>query len=260
MASAAHGALFFLFSPTSAKPGDRVTVRLGGTPAGFSLADRARPLQRPIRVYLVPDAVAAEVRTRFDARLHFVGSLVPDRNARGLLAFRVPPLDTGTYVVAAWCPQCARHSSGRMFFTLPVPRTSRYGDQVRLQVGMPEASVACPVTRSAREWYGNGMLWTQVDEAGFLRVLRRPDGSLFQKLAWLPKQGFTGSLSVRGDRLDARSAPLRVLNVFWGYGTSGPTARGSWATPVEFPSEGCWRITARVADVTLSYVALVHAS
>jgi hypothetical protein len=238
-----------------------VTVRLGGTPAGFTLADRRRPLQRPIRVYLVRDGVAAEVRGRFDPRLHFVGTLVPDRSARGVLEFTVPPLDTGTYAVAAWCPGCARYSLGRAFFTLPVPRVSRYREHMGLRIAMPPAADECPVTisRSAGGWYGNGLLWTHRGGSGDLPVLRRPDGTLFQKLGWLPGEGFRGDLRVRGERLDAASPPLRVLNVFWGYGSSGPTARGSWATPVEFPSEGCWRITARVDDVTLSYVARVVA-
>jgi hypothetical protein len=233
-------------------------VRLGGTPAGFELVDRVRPLKAPIRIYLVPNDVADEVRTRFDPRLHFVGTLVPDRSSRGVLEFSVPPLDTGTYAVAAWCPGCARYSAGRSFHVLPIPRASRYREQMGLRLRMPSAAAGCPVTiPRAGGWHGNGFLWAQLDESGNLPVLRRPDGTLFQKLGWLPKEGFTGTLTVRGERLDASSPPLRVLNVFWGYGSSGPTARGSWATPVEFPSEGCWRLTARVADITLSYVARV---
>lgn len=88
-------------------------MRLGGTPPRFTLDERVRPLKRPIRLYLVPNDVAGEVSSRADARLHFVGRLVPDRNGRGLLNFRVPPLDTAPYAVAAWCPDCARHSFGK---------------------------------------------------------------------------------------------------------------------------------------------------
>jgi hypothetical protein len=38
MAGDARGALFFLFEPTAAKPGDVVTVRTGGTPGSFTNA------------------------------------------------------------------------------------------------------------------------------------------------------------------------------------------------------------------------------
>ena len=147
IAPSAYAALFFLFKPTSAAPGERVTVRLGGTPASFTLADRKRPFKRAMRLYLVPNGIAGEVRSRFDPRLHFVGRLVPDKNTRGLLTFTVPPVDTDDYAVAAWCPGCARYSSGRTFFTLPVPGVSRYRDLMHLRVTMPSAADACPVTK-----------------------------------------------------------------------------------------------------------------
>lgn len=248
----AQGALWFLFDPTSAHPGQAVTVRLGGTPAGFRPADRAKPHQRPMRIYLVPNGVANDVRGRFDRRLHFVGSLVPDRNARGVLTFRAPPLDTGTYAAAVWCPACARYSFGRAFFVLPIPHVSSGRGQL-LRIEMPSAAKSCPVTRGR---YGNGFLSTTVPERdGVLVAQRDPDGALSQKLPWLPKRGFTGVLSVRGRRLDAPGR-MRVLGVNWGYSSDG---RGSWASAVAFPSEGCWRLTGRVGDITLSYVVKVVA-
>lgn len=259
-AAVAHGALFFLFQPTSAQTGDVVTVRLGGTPAGFTLADRRRPLGRPIRVYLVRDEVANQVHGRFDPRLHFVGLLVPDRHRRGMLEFQVPPLETGTYAAAAWCPECARWSFGRTFFVLGVREVSRFREQMGLRLRLPPATAnACPATipRDPEGRYGNGLLSTRLNRYGYLRVLSR-DGQLFNKLPWLPLRGLRGTLVVRGERLDAPGR-MRVLGVNWGYASRGPAARGSWMTPVEFPSEGCWRISARVRDVTLAYVARVVA-
>lgn len=248
----AQGALWFLFDPTSAHPGEAVTVRLGGTPAGFRPADRAKPLQRPMRIYLVPNGVAKDVRGRFDRRLHFVGSLVPDRNARGVLTFRAPPLDTGTYAAAVWCPGCSRYSFGRTFFVLPAPRAFTGGDQL-LRIELPSAATSCPVTKGRS---GNGLLSTTVPgNEGVLATRRDTDGSLFQKLWWLPKRGFTGRLTVRGERLDAPGR-MRVLGVNWGYSSDG---RGSWASAVQFPSEGCWRLTGRVGDISLSYVVRVVA-
>ena len=101
VASSASAALFFLFKPTSADAGDVVTVRLGGTPADFTLEQREKPFRSGIRLYLVPSRVAGEISSRFDPRLHFIGRIVPDRNRRGVLSFRVPPVDGGPRVASA---------------------------------------------------------------------------------------------------------------------------------------------------------------
>jgi hypothetical protein len=248
----AHAALFFLFEPTSAKAGGVVEVRLGGTPGRFTLADRERPFQKAIRVYLVRGEVAGEVSTRFDRRLHFVGRIVPDRRSRGVLRFRAPPLDTGAYVLAYWCPGCAPHSRGVTFGVQTVPRVSRYRRWMGLRVTLPDPTRSCPVTRGR---HGNDFL--SVDARG--GVLSRPreaDGTLSDKLGWLPRKGFAGKLTVRGERLDADGS-VRVISVNWGYSSTGV---GSWASAVVFPDEGCYRLTGRVGDISLSYVLKVVAS
>jgi hypothetical protein len=252
--SAAGAALFLLFDPVSAEPGDAVTVRLGGTPAGYTRAQRETPTQRPIRVYLVRNEDADGVKSRFDPRLHFVGAIVPDRRHRGVLTFRAPPLDSGTYVAAAWCPGCARYSFGRTFFASGLPETSRYRGRLAVRLELPAATgTSCPVS-SGR--VGNGILSTGVPgSAGVLATRRDVDGTLFQKLWWLPKRGFHGRLAVRGERLDA-PGEMTVLSVNWGYSSDG---RGSWASAVAFPSEGCWRLSGRVGDVKLTYVVKVVA-
>ena len=250
-ASSASAALFFLFEPAAAKPGDVVSVRTGGTPASFTARQRTKPLRRAIRIYLVPSDVADQVRSRFDPRISFVGSLVPDRDTHGLLSFRAPPLDTGTYAVAAWCPGCATYSRGSTFFVLAPAEGSRYRKQMTLRLGLPPATESCPVTRGR---YGNGILSTSVPGAdGVLATRRDVDGSLFQKLWWLPKRGFGGNLVVGGERLDAPGR-MTVHSVNWGHSSDG---RGSWASAVSFPSEGCWRLTGRVGDVSLIYVVSV---
>jgi hypothetical protein len=119
-AAAAHSALFFLFSPTSAHPGDKVVVRTGGTPAGFRLRDQVEGRQQPIRLYLIPNAIADDVTSRDDSRLTPIGTLVPDKNGHGILTFRVPAVKGGSYAAAAWCPGCAAYSFGDTFFTLRV--------------------------------------------------------------------------------------------------------------------------------------------
>jgi len=57
----ADAALFFLFNPTSAKPGSHVSIRTGGTPLRFRSSQRVRPSQQPIRLFLVANDVALEV-------------------------------------------------------------------------------------------------------------------------------------------------------------------------------------------------------
>jgi hypothetical protein len=253
IAASAHAALVFLFSPRAAEAGQVVTVRLGGTPPGFTLADRVKPFREPMRIYLVRNDIAPEVTGRLDPRLHFVGVLVPDRNGRGVLSFRAPPLDSDSHAVAVWCPGCAASSFGRRFFVLDVtPFTSSRFPGMLLRLRLPDARGGCPVTKG---WYGNGLLSVYARD-GVISKPRTPDGALGDKLAWLPREGFTGDLVVRGERLDAPGR-LEVFSVRRGYSSDG---RGSWASAVKFPSEGCWRITGRVRDVSLTYVVRVVAS
>lgn len=269
MAVTAQAALFFLFKPTAAKPGDLVTVRLGGTPANLTLAQREKPFQKPIRVYLVPNRVVGDVSSRFDPRLHFIGRIVPDRNSRGLLAFRVPPLDTNDYVVAYWCPGCARYSFGRTFGVQTIPEVSRYRRLMGLRVEMPDPKDACSVTipnatspppglAPSPRWHTNGFLWTGLPEDGvFSRGNMAPDGSIWTKWIWFAA-GVDGEFRVRLERLDAPSAPVVAQTVRgWAEGFRGTA---SWAARVGFTNPGCWRITGRVGDISLSYVVKVVAS
>ena len=250
VASSAQAALFFLFKPTAAGAGDFVTVRLGGTPESFTPQERERPFQQAIRVYLAPADVSGEVGSRYDRRLHFVGALVPDKRSRGVLSFRVPPLDTGPYVLAYWCPGCARFSRGVKFGVQTVPEVSRYRRWMGLRVRLADATTTCPV--SGENTYGNGLLSTTLPRDGVLGAPQRADG-LFAKLPWTPHTPYPeGELLVAGERLDG-DGELRVHTVRWGTGNS-------WRTAVTFPSEGCWRITGRVRDISLSYVVRVVAS
>jgi len=121
LAGSACAALFFLFSPTSAKPGDVVSIRTPGTPLSFNIRKRGvKPLQRPIRLYLVSNAIADEVSSPSDSRLRYVGSIVLDKRGHGILRFKVPQRAPDMYAVAGVCIQCARYSSGRTFFVLQV--------------------------------------------------------------------------------------------------------------------------------------------
>lgn len=239
----ARASLFFLFEPTAAKPGDVVTVRTGGTPKSFTLRQRVRPFQRPIRLYLVPNRLAPDVHNRFDRRAHFIGRVVPDRNGHGLLRFTVPPLDTDSYIVGAWCPGCAQYSRGHTWFAVQVnERTTapRYRRLVQLRVTAPPPD-PCPVTRAnSGSWHRNDLLAARLGDGVF---------GLFEKQIWRPAYG--GRPTVLYRRLDAPEPVLTAETV------SGDD--GSYAARLRFPQEGCWLITGRVDDVALSFVVKVVA-
>jgi hypothetical protein len=261
----AGAASFFLFDRPSAAPNDRVTVRTGGTPKNFALSRRVRPFQRPIRLYLVRDDMRDEVRSRLDSRLNFVGSIVPDKKGRGLLTFSVPPLDPGTYTIAYWCRACAAHSQGRRFFVQqPDQWIPRYRAQALLRVATTES---CPVTLPngnrppgqppAVSWYGNGLLWARLFSNGVYAVSPErvaADGSIGNKLLWVTTPPWQKP-TISGDRLDAPSSPLRVFGV--NTGSFRGAANPSHMSPVSFPAAGCWRLRARVGDISLTYVVHV---
>ena len=258
----ARAALFFVFDRPNAPPNERVTVRTGVTPRAFTLSQRVTPLQRPVRIYLIRNEVAAGVHTRFDRRLSFVGSLVPDRNGRGLLTFSAPPLDAGSYTLAYWCPGCAANSGGRTFFVQqPEQFAQRYRSRALLHI---ESTGSCPVTLPNGNkpsgqppnvsWYGNGLLWAGLDSDGVYEVSPDDvgaDGSIGNKLLWVTTPP-TVRPTISGERLDAPAAPLRVLGV--NQGSFSGAADPSYMSAVNFPTAGCWRLHARVGDVSLAYV------
>ncbi len=127
------------------------------------------------------------------------------------------------------------------------------------------ASPPCPVTRPNGKappgvgpspyFHGNGALWTVLwpdsrvvfSPGGSGFVL--PDGSLSMKFPWW--RGVRGKLTIRGRRLDAPAAPLRA-SIPEGYGDTG-----FQATALIFPTEGCWEVTGKVGNSSLTFVTLV---
>jgi hypothetical protein len=153
---------------------------------------------------------------------------VPDKNVHGVLRFTVPPLASGLYAVAVWCPGCA----------VTIPR------------GAPP-----PGERPRRDFYDNGTLWTALPLDGTVTAGRHPDGTLRYEFMWWAV-GLEGRLTIRGERLDARSPPP-LTQAASGWPQTGFRGSAFWASIVLFPTEGCWRVTGRVRDVSMSFVVRV---
>jgi hypothetical protein len=112
-----------------------------------------------------------------------------------------------------------------------------------------------PPGEPASEYYlGNGklttVLWPKgeiVFESGGPGQLRA-DGSLAMKFPFWRAAGVKGGIVIEGYSLD-RPGLTMTGEVPPGYGD-----RGFQATVLVFPEPGCWEVTARVGDSTLTFV------
>jgi hypothetical protein len=137
---------------------------------------------------------------------------------------------------------------------------------VQAQNSIPGAEASpCEVTKpndvgilgnTERGSYGNGRLsvlglWpdgTVVFKPGGAGFVTQ-NGSLGMKFGW--RRGVRGRLTIEGRRLDAPALPLRA-QIPDGYGDFG-----FQATYVIFSTPGCWEVTARVGDASLTFVTNV---
>ena len=130
-----------------------------------------------------------------------------------------------------------------------------------------ETAGACPVTLPNRNlppgqprsvpWYGNGLLWAGLSRDGVFAASPdqvAADGSIGNKLLWATTPA-TSKPAISGERLDAPAPPLQVLRV--NRGSFANATRPSYMSPVSFPTAGCWRLTARLGDLSLTYVVSV---
>ena len=76
-----------------------------------------------------------------------------------------------------------------------------------------------------------------------------PDGSLGMKFGWT--RGVRGQLRIEGRRLDAPASPLRSVIA------SGSGEIGFQATFLVFSTPGCWEVTGRVGEASLTFVTRV---
>ena len=102
--------------------------------------------------------------------------------------------------------------------------------------------------------HGNRMLWTVLWPEG--TVVFRPggsgfvlaDGALQMKFPWW--RGVPGPLTIEGRRIDASAPPLRA-HIPNGYSGSFQ------ATSLIFPTPGCWEVTGRAGNASLTFVLAV---
>ena len=93
-------------------------------------------------------------------------------------------------------------------------------------------------------WPGGDVIF-KPGGAGFITS----DGALGMKFGW--QRGVAGRLSITGRRLDSEAPPLRS-EVPGGYGDTG-----FQASYVIFPTPGCWEVTGRVGDASVTFVTRV---
>jgi hypothetical protein len=136
----------------------------------------------------------------------------------------------------------------------------------------------CPVTKRAMQsfvppspypakpsrgsfWFGTDRLWTALPETGawILGHYTPSDPTFRQKLAFW-RQGFDAhaatqaKLTVTGRRTDSVAPPLKTD----GPGSPSWTAEDQFfMTGINFPTTGCWEITAHYEDAELTFVVWV---
>ena len=108
-------------------------------------------------------------------------------------------------------------------------------------------------------FHGNGALWTPLWPGGKLLITPpyvEPDGSLRMKFPWWWRE--PAPLTIEGHRLDAAVPPLRA-EVAAGY-SDGSAQFQFRPSTLFFSSEGCWEITGKAGDTSLTFVVLVERS
>jgi LysM repeat protein len=131
------------------------------------------------------------------------------------------------------------------------PQTAA-GNNFVCPVTKPNGSLPPGETNASEYYLGNGELWTSLWPDG--KVLMEPsnqiaNGSFSMKWGWV--RGVSGPLSIEGRRLDADAEPLRA-DIPEGYGDTGFQVSG-----LIFPTTGCWEVTGRVGDSSLTFVTEV---
>ena len=140
--------------------------------------------------------------------------------------------------------------------SMPAPETPEAGETVECTPTAPNGSTP-PGEEPSDTFFGNGELWTTLWEEGTVIFEPggageiRPDGTLVMKWPFFRGEAARGQLTVTGRRLDGPAATM-TAEIPEGYGDVGFQATG-----LVFPGEGCWEVTARSGDASLTFVTRV---
>jgi hypothetical protein len=127
----------------------------------------------------------------------------------------------------------------------------------------PDAAAVCPVTiaTNPRHRYGNDALSTTLWSLGVVLFTSDGPGTIYEDgslgMKWHWAQHIEGQLSIDGRRLDASSPPLRAIVEDSGRLPPTRSKTGFRATGLIFSTSGCWEVTGRVAEQSLTFVTLV---
>jgi hypothetical protein len=156
--------------------------------------------------------------------------------------------------------------SGALVVAPGAPARTSAVSTVEMNQSLGADAAVCPVTRpngkrvegrSGGGNYGNDALVTGLWPDG--TVVFKPggpgfvldDGALSMKFPWWRLR--KGELTIEGRRLDGDAPPLRA-RIPCCYST------GFQATSLIFPTPGCWEVTGRVGDGSLTFVTRVQKS
>ena len=149
---------------------------------------------------------------------------------------------------------CTSSASSNRVAISPKPASQSANASQTCAVTVPNGNTP-PHERRSRFHHGNGKLWSGLwpdgtvvfkqGGAGF--VLE--DGSLAMKFWWW--RSVKGKLTIEGRRLDGPAPPLRA-RIPDGYNDTG-----FQATSLIFPTEGCWEVTGKAGEASLTFVTRV---
>ena len=156
-------------------------------------------------------------------------------------------------------------------------RTPTDGDEVGAGAAPSNVNEACPVTRpdpafaapspypssaprAGSAWFGTPELWTMLDADGEVWPASGvPEVSVKEKTfwwssAWNARSEQEPAITVTGKRLDGPGS----FRSDHGTNATAPDLGGdAMLVGVEFPSPGCWQLTAEYRDAALSYVVWI---
>ena len=118
--------------------------------------------------------------------------------------------------------------------------------------------LATPPDYYESDWYGSARLWTMLHHDGEVwgPWVRLDDGlpmkTFWWSADWVPQDELEPAITVVGRRLDAPGT------FRFGPGTNAAADFGAaMLVGIDLPTYGCWEITARYRDASLSYVVSV---